>query len=278
MTTHRWTATAHAAAIAAFSLVAGVAHADLVDDLVFAYDMETIDNSTVSDISGNDHHATMAADLTTATIDPLPFSSQHLRTPATGNTASLTSSATLTQSISALSFSIFIHDRNNGAGRVRFLTSYPGAGGWGTSVLFDTDNAGGGQKEIRFFVEGQPYKSDVTIPFASDTWQHFGVVFDNGSVTFYLNGVQHGTAGSLPGAITTIQAQTQAWTLMNYPNDPNSDYIPNADYDEAALWYRALSDQEMLNVYNQGLAALVPEPTSLALLTLAGVFTLARRR
>ncbi len=274
---HPWVAAGSAAA-GIIGLAAGVARADVMDDLVFAYDMETITGSTVSDISGNGNDATMAAGLSTATADPLPFSDQHLRAPASGGTASLTSSATLGQAVGALSFSLFVHDRNNAAGRVRYLTTYPGSGGLGNSVLFDTDNAGGGQKEIRFFAQGQSYKSNVTIPFASNAWQHFGIVFDGGAVTFYLNGAVHGAAGVLPGGITAIQPQAQAWTLLNYPTDPNSEYIPSGDYDEAALWYRALSAQEMNDVYTRGLAALVPEPASLALVGLGGLLTLARRR
>lgn len=164
----------------------------------------------------------------------------------------------LTTPQAAFSFSMFIHDRGNAQARARMLTSHTGAGGLSNSVLFDTDNAGGGQKELRLFAEGGLYNSVTLLPTSSSSWQQFGVVYDAGTVTFFIDGVQHGSQEAIPA--TQITAQPHAWTLMNYPGDPSSDYIPTADYDDAALWYRPLSAQEMQAVYNHGIASLVPEP------------------
>lgn len=115
------------------------------------------------------------------------------------------------------------------------------------------------------------------IPFQDGLWHQAGFVFDSGLLTFYFDGVQLGgqhTVGS-----STVAEQTNNWSLLNSSIPLGDEYFDNGDYDEAALWNRALSGEEMSLLYSQGLAvAAVPEPTSFGLMLVISTIGLARRK
>ena len=76
----------------------------------------------------------------------------------------------------------------------------------------------------------------------------------------------------MPG-VTSIPIQNFNWFLVEDARSISAtdEYFDGGTYDEAALWYRALSAEEMSALYTQGINAedvnkvTVPEPSGLTL-------------
>ena len=128
-----------------------------------------------------------------------------------------------------------------------------------------------------FNTDGEGVTSNAVIPFQDSQWHQAGVVFDNGEVTFYLDGSPLGTSLTLP-SVTAIPAQTLDWFLIEDPQSLSnrSEYFDGGDYDDAALWYRALSPNEMQQLYLEGVT--VPEPGTLGIAAVALLVVATGRR
>ena len=275
------------------ALASSPAHAALFDELVFAHDFENISGNDITALYGP--NATKTASMTVSTDDPLVFSSQHLKAPAgTDTNANINTNSQLTTATSNLSFSIFYNaqgDIGNADGNARFLTTYRGTlGVLPGNLLFGTSdgpppvppalpsdlmlqfrmNSGSG--------DSGPHYSTETIPTSDDVWHQAGFVFEGGAVnstvTLYFDGEQLGAPITLLG-ITEVNAQAHEWFLVDDEEfgAATREIFSNGFYDEAALWTRALSAQEMSNIHQFGLAgaAAVPEPSSFALLGLGAL-------
>ncbi|NET55376.1 MAG: LamG domain-containing protein [Symploca sp. SIO2E6] len=267
----------------------------VIDDAVFAYDFETVQNDTIQALRGSD--ATKTSNVVVDAVDPIErISNQHLQAPTGSGFSSINSNTRLSESISEFSFSIFYNDRgDNGrdgssTSAARLLSSYNGTGvAQEDEVVFDLlSNAG---RRLRFVTKGTSVFSSEAIPFRDEIWHQAGFVFDNGSLTFYFDGLPLGDSRIIPG-ITSISAQSFNWSLLEdaRPVSILSEYFDSGDYDEAALWYRALSPQEMNALYTQGVnqasigntedkSVNIPEPTSMfALILMGGILTASALR
>lgn len=264
-------------------------HADtmpsLFNGLVFAHDVENAwINSTTGryDIAGV--HGTPTAEIHLGTASApfsftnqpslLAFSQQHLKTPplVDGNNPRgyVDTNTHLTSSISQLSFSVFYNIDPNAAQNTsakRFLTSFSGGGAiLADQLLFDALNTTGSSHTARFITnnETKTWAGAVT---RDGNWHHIGFVFDSGSLQLYVAGEPFGIPQTFTST-TAIAAQTKPWLLLE--ESTHNEFFMNSSFDEAGLWYRALSDAEMLFLYQNGLAA-IPEPSTLLLLAMAGL-------
>jgi len=96
-------------------------------------------------------------------------------------------------------------------------------------------------------------------------------------VQFYFDGQAVGAPQTLTG-FAQIPAQTRNWHLLEDSAGGDEVFL-GGDFDEAALWLRALSAEEMAALFSQSLAlAPVPEPASGWLLTFGVVCVIRSRK
>jgi hypothetical protein len=257
----------------------------IVADAVFAHDFEQVVGDSIVGVIGPD--ASKSSNLTISAVDLVrDNSAQHLQAPG-GDYAAVDTGTRLVGTTSALSFSIFTNDRGSIGGPpenlVRLLSSYNGTGVPLGETLFDLLWSGG--RRLRFYTEATSVLSTATVPVQDELWHQAGFVFDSGTVTFYFDGEQLGDSVAVPG-VTEIATQNDNWTLVEdaRPVSQLGEYFRGGSYDEAALWYRAVSAEEMRTLYEEGFSnassGVIPEPSTIGLLAigLVGVVLQARRR
>lgn len=99
-------------------------------------------------------------------------------------------------------------------------------------------------------------------------------VFDNGNLSFYVNGVLAGTVAQSAGLNLSTFADVNNWLGRSQWGDPQFD----GAYDELAIYNHALTQSEVTSAFNAGPVA-VPEASgaALGLLGMAGLLTRRRR-
>lgn len=85
-------------------------------------------------------------------------------------------------------------------------------------------------------------------PVLLNQWQHLALVYTGTSLRFYHNGNLSGSMNAT-GTITNTSIPLEIGRL-NFGNNP---FYLNGNIDEAALWNRALSDNEVMCLYKQQL-------------------------
>ncbi len=267
-------------------LATSISHADTVDDAVFAYDFENISGTTVTALRGTD--GTINGSFAGNTTNNLSFSSQNLRAPNDNSFGSVNSNETLAGPINALSFTTMYNangDAGSEAGQniVRFLSTYGGSGAVNSDDIAFSMLGTGTTRSLALNLGGVAATSD---PFTLNTtdWQQVGfrVTTDgaNATITFFSNGATLGSNQVV--AVGQIAAQGSAWHLFEdvAAGGTSDEYFDDGDYDESALWYRALADSEFADITSQGLAAnVIPEPaTGLLGVFVIGAIACCRRR
>ncbi|MCA9135592.1 MAG: hypothetical protein KDB00_02505 [Planctomycetales bacterium] len=273
-------------AILSFSLVAlsmySTTHAGVIlSDAVFVHDFETITGNSIDGLIGPD--ATKATNISPSVINPLGFSGQHVQGPDGTSHGSIDTNTRLTASTNSLTFSMFFNDRGD-TGTARFLSSFDGSGSSSdVFTLFDSIETNS-SRTLRFIVNsGSNLKiasSTASIPIADGLWHQAAVVYEggvsDGTVKFFFDGVQLGSQVTLSG-VSSIPVMPHNWHLIEdstFDSVPN-EYFRGGSYDEAALWYRPLSDADISSLYLQGAAGaaanVVPEPSSLAVWLIASL-------
>ena len=264
------------------ALATSPAHAALFDNAVFAHDFENITGNTITSLYGPEA-AIKTTTMGVSTTDPLAFSARHLQALNDETHKNVDTRTLLDASTSNLSFSMFYNAQGDDGGHARnsrFLSTFAGTGSVVSgNLIFGTDDVPGPDLTLHFRINvgtGDIIKhSTETIPTGDFAWHQAGFVFEGGpvdsTVTFYFDGEPLGAPIILSG-ITQINAQARNWFLVEDENigGATREYFANGFYDEAALWTRALSAQEMSNIHQFGLAgaAAVPEPSSFVLLGL----------
>ncbi len=157
----------------------------------------------------------------------------------------------------AVSVSAWIYPRDERAGYAMIVGKTTGSswsGGYGlVRMSGDADN-------VYFFVNGYT-TSMVKAPVPSGAWSHLLGVCDGETVRIYLNGKEaqsiplSPTYSAAPAAATTGPLLEVEMPLM-FGSDM-SQYYWKGDLDEVAIFNRALSEKEIIRIYEAGAQQLV---------------------
>jgi len=160
----------------------------------------------------------------------------------TGNYVQLDSTAPFTNALTVVAWVKFINADNRGFGGViSFINGY-----FGNRLLLDED-----AQTILFetaTVSNAIVDCSYTLPGTvfSNTWHHFGVVYDGSQMQIYFDGSPVGTPVS------------QSGTLLSGGGKPliglgsSNAYFLHGNVAELALYNSALSASDISNVYNNG--------------------------
>lgn len=135
--------------------------------------------------------------------------------------------------------------------------------GPGSSNAFQLDNGdnGVGPDEVRLNPVGGANRRSDTSTFATNTWIHVALTYDGSVAKMYVNGAQVGAdINANPG---------NEFQEIRIASNRGQSRLFDGDFDDLQVHNVALSAQDV--------AALVPEPSSLAMLCVGG-FLIARRR
>jgi hypothetical protein len=117
-----------------------------------------------------------------------------------------------------------------------------GCGGAATGIHRTTFNvsAGGAVGYTKFIIGG----SDLKL----GQWYHLVGIYDGSKLDLYVNGVSDATSVVVTGAIGTNTAPLTIGKM----NSASYPYYANGSIDEVAIWNRALSASEVLDLYRRG--------------------------
>lgn len=114
-------------------------------------------------------------------------------------------------------------------------------------------------------------KSNVGV---STSWTHVAVSYDGTTARFYINGVAGTSSSDMAlGAGSSDDIGIGIRASTNTANNMSAGQL-----DDVGIWNTALNATEIQNIYNNGVASYVPEPTSVSLLGLAALSFIVRRR
>lgn len=157
---------------------------------------------------------------------------------------------------------------NHVSGEQTLLEKFSGSGGpgWTLTTLGST---------IRFYYHGALQLDGGTV--AAGAWNHILFRRDGGTGDMFVNGVLVGPVGLADGTSSSNPL------LFGKRNDGSGQVFPlNGVMDEVAIWNRALTNQEVADLYNGGNglamgASVIPLPHAGGM-AMAGLGLLAMRR
>ena len=124
----------------------------------------------------------------------------------------------------------------------------------------------------------QPSTTFGVAPDGDGLWHHILITaVEGGDSTFWIDGVPEGTQGG-----ASIQPSPDNANLLCIGCNPENGREFNGRIDDVAIWDRALSADEIGQIFDGGQAGLslgaIPEPGAAMLLSFAGVLMVLRRR
>jgi len=136
---------------------------------------------------------------------------------------------------------VFMAQRLNALGRGGFTFCYSG----GRRFVFYTDGLEGSDGNAKV-------TSEPTAVWPAGEWVHVAMTFDKGTVAFYFNGELAGVPQSLPDGVTSISStDLTAAIFYGIPSSPSIQYVDDFGF----FGEEALSSEEILNIYKNGLKA-----------------------
>ncbi len=163
---------------------------------------------------------------------------------AGGDYAAAPSGSSLIVGSSQISMTMRVFTRNNGAEPL----SYEGYAGLRNNVdadfyvlLLPNLNI-----EARFRNSTGTEYTIVSPGFVVDVWQQYTMTYDGAQLKFFVNGVMTGStpaSGTITNDLTPFEIGRAAWGLDGF--------YTNGRLDEITLWSKALTDAEVLDIYNQ---------------------------
>ncbi len=134
----------------------------------------------------------------------------------------------------------------------RLFSAYRGNYPTNTSeLIFDFDPSGKDLNGMRLFCKGIPVESD-NLKFDDNKYHHLAVVYDDGAVTFYLDGKPAGQQW-LPGGEPVRLARN---LLIGEDAEMGTDEQLHGNVDDVLVLGRALSAEEVKTLSGKGAEAL----------------------
>lgn len=132
----------------------------------------------------------------------------------------------------------------------RLFTSYSGKGVVNTSeLIFDCDPSGRAVNGLRLWCKGISVESNA-VTFTDGKYHHFAVTYDDGSVTFYLDGKSVGHAW-LPGGETVKLSRN---LLVGEDAGAGSNEQLHGSVDDILVIGRVLSEKDISTMATKGAA------------------------
>jgi len=190
------------------------------------------------------------------------------------------SSNFLSASMTEFSISMWVKYTNTIAGNTRYLSRYVATPRTDGEILLDNVTSNSIYPRMRIWYGGTLVGEQVSASTGLGTgvWTHLVVVFDGAQadptnrLRIYVNNIERATSalGTNPPYIGTI---THPWKVGNADGGAFPGHM-----DDILMTDTALTADQISILYNQGIMALIPEPSLVALLALGLGFLALRGR
>lgn len=168
---------------------------------------------------------------------------------------------------------VFLGNKNWASGKNKGFVMAASESGAGTGIDGVSFNAGDGTA-----------RTDLdALNFVTGAWNFMAVSYHDDGTAQLFTGAPNGTLQFI-ALDARVLGDLNSGLPLNIGQDGTGNYAYNidADFDDLGIWRRALTDQEVFSLYANGAGApistLVPEPASVALLTVMAAPLLTRRR
>jgi len=136
------------------------------------------------------------------------------------------------------------------SGTHTIFSNAPATVGAGGIILYVYPNADSAQSKFRLYSLNANYNTEVFYPLTSGIWYHAAVTYhkidgSNGVLTLYLNGA---SIGSLTGASGLVGSNVYNTFFGADPTNGANSF--RGSLDEARIYSKALSQNEILDLYN----------------------------
>ena len=226
-------------------LTGATASADFFDGLVLYLPLDEGEGDVAEDISGLGHNGVID--------NPVWGPGQFGEALVFGGEASgtfVTVESTEALNVNAMTFMAWVNANVwDGVRQVAGKSVHGGCGGRTQYGLFSE----GGVLKLRF--ETVAGRADITAPLPeTEVWVNIAVTSDGGEGKIYVDGEEVG-AGAVPG---DLNANEDPWRLGQDCDRAN--YIFDGSIDEARLWNRALTADEIGDFMGGGVEVLAVDP------------------
>jgi hypothetical protein len=225
--------------------VAVTASADFFDGLVLYLPLDEGEGDVAADLSGLGHDGVIDAPA----WGPGRFGNALVFAGEASGTF-VTVESTEALNVNEMTFTAWVNANAwDGTKQIAGKSVHGGCGGRTQYGLFSE----GGILKLRF--ETAAGRADITAPLPeTEVWVNIAVTSDGGEGKIYLDGEQAG-AGAVPG---DLHANEDPWRLGQDCDRAN--YIFDGSIDEARLWNRALSADEIGQFMEGGVEMLAVDP------------------
>ncbi len=224
-----------------------IATADFFDGLVLYLPFDEGNGDVAADLSGLGHDGKID---NPEWVDGKFGKALHFSGEGSGTFVTVESTDAL--NVNEMTFMAWINAEHwNGVRQIVGKSVHGGCGGRTQYGLFSE----GGSLRLRYETEGGRSNIDAPLP-PTEEWVHVAVTNDGSEAKIYINGEEAGS-GPVAGKLNANEDPLRIAQDCDREN-----YIFAGIIDEARLWNRALSEDEIRSYMDAGVEALAVEPTS----------------